>query len=183
MSSYNVVLFVHLLGVVAFFSAIAFVQRGGAGLRGAETLDQVRLWLGVVRTTQLLWPVGLGLILLSGLYMADQAWTFATPWVATAIASVLLMGAVGGGIVGRTFARMGRAAEGAGNGPPSRELTQLIRAPLLWVSMSALNGGAIGLLWLMATKPGWTISIAVPACLAVLGGLAGFGLVRRHQAV
>lgn len=34
MNTYNIALFIHLLGVVTLFIAIALVQRGGAEVRG-----------------------------------------------------------------------------------------------------------------------------------------------------
>jgi hypothetical protein len=114
----GVALFIHLLGVITLFIAIGLLQRGGARLRASSTVEEMRLWLGLVQTTRRMFPAALLLILLSGLYMTDQSWTFDTPWIIVAIVSVVIMGALGGAVVGRGFAAIGRATSGTGSASP-----------------------------------------------------------------
>jgi hypothetical protein len=173
----TVALFIHLLGVVTLFVATGIVQRGGAGVRRSSTVDEVRLWLALVRATRPMFPAALVGILGSGLYLTDQAWGFTTPWVVVGIVSIVLLGIIGGAVVGRGFAAIGRAATSSGSVSP--ELAGIVARPTPWVAAAALNGMAIGLLWLMVTKPGWTQSIAVVTALGVAGGIIGFTAVRR----
>ena len=175
-SGVNVALFIHILGVATLFTAMGFLQRGGAKVRTASTAEEMRLWLSLVETTGRMFPLALLFILGSGLYMTDQVWSFDTPWIAVAIVSVVLMGVVGGAVVGRGFSAMGRAAAAVSS---SSDLAQAVGAPLPWIAATALNGMAIGLVWLMTIKPGWTQSILVVSILTVIGALIGSAMVRR----
>ncbi len=88
--------------------------------------------------------------------------------------------AVGVGLVGRGLRAIGRAAADAGTGPISAEIDRLIRAPRTWISLSALNGAALGVLWIMPNKPGWASSIAIVAAAAAAGGAFGAYAARRR---
>ncbi|MGH2708669.1 MAG: hypothetical protein ACRDJK_10290, partial [Actinomycetota bacterium] len=88
----SVALFIHLLGVVALFIAMGIVQRGGSGVRVSSTVEELRLWLGLVQTTRAMFPAALLFILGSGLYMADRSWSFDTPWIVVAIVSIVVIG-------------------------------------------------------------------------------------------
>jgi hypothetical protein len=173
----TVALFIHLLGVVTLFIAIGIVQRGGARVRGSSTVPEIRLWLGLVRSTRAMFPSAFVFILGSGLYMTEQTWTFSTPWIVVAIVSILVMGILGGGVVGRGLAVMGRAATSTEEMSP--DLTSLVTRPTTWVTAAVLNGMAIGLLWLMVAKPGTAQSIAVVSTLGAAGGIIGLVAVRR----
>lgn len=173
----GVALFIHLLGVITLFIAIGLLQRGGARLRASSTVEEMRMWLGLVQTTRRMFPAALLFILLSGLYMTDRSWTFDTPWIVVAIVSVVIMGALGGGVVGRGFAAMGRAITGTGSASP--DVARSVTNPALWIAATSLNAIALGVLWLMAIKPGWTHSIVVVVVLGVMGGVVGSALARR----
>jgi hypothetical protein len=58
-------------------------------------------------------------------------------------------------------------------------LAQTSRRPAPWVAAAALNGMAIGLLWLMVSKPGWTQSLEVVTALGLAGAIVGSAAVRR----
>ena len=179
MNAYNVALFIHLLGVVTLFSAIGLQQRGGAQIRGATTLEQLRLWLGLVRTTQGMYPAAIVLLLAGGLFMTGSAWTFTTPWIAVALVGLACMAVAGALVVGRRLAALGAAA--AGDGPVPPDLARLIARPDAWVCLFALNGVAIGILWLMATKPGWAASVAVVVGVAAIGAAIGLAITSRSR--
>jgi hypothetical protein len=167
----TVALFIHLLGVITLFIAIGLLQRGGAGLRTAATIDEMRLWLSLLATTRRMFPTALVLILVSGLYMADQIYGFSEPWIAVAIVTLLIMGGLGGGVVGRGLAAMGRAL--AGGDARSSDVAGLVANSATWIAAAALAGMALGVLWLMSVKPGWVQSIAVVVLLGVVGALVG----------
>lgn len=176
-SQRSVTLFVHILGAVALFTAMGMVQAVGTRIRTASDIHELRLWLGLMKSTGVLWPASFGTILLSGLYLAGTGWSFATPWIVTAIGSVVVMGAVGGGMVGRSFASLGQRA--GRSSQLDGELIARVNQPGLWAATTALNGMAIGVLWLMVNKPGWGESLIVVVLLGLLGAGAGARLARR----
>ena len=178
MRLYDVALFVHLLGVITLFIAFGILQRAGAQARHAETVGELRLWLHFLETTNNLFPAAFILILLAGLYMTADVWTFTTSWIVVALASVAVMILVGTVVVGRSLRDLTASVAGAGDGPVSSELRASITQARLWTVMSALNAVALGVVWLMATKPGWVESIAVVVVLGVLGAIVGNRVTR-----
>ena len=118
-------------------------------------------------------PAALVILLATGLYMTARAWTVRTPFVAVAIVTIVGMAAGGAGIVGRRLRAIGRDAAAAGGGPIPPDLERLVRTPGPWIALSALNGAAVGVLWLMTNTPGWAASAVVIAVSAVVGGIIG----------
>ena len=181
MTAYELALFTHLLGVVTLFAAIALVETAGARLRRAANVQHVRLWVDLTRTAAPLFPVALLTVLGSGLFMAADSWTFTTPWVVVAIAGLIVMGGIGVSVQGRYFAAIGKTSRATEDGPVPQRLNELIAAPAVWVSVAAPDAGALGILWTMAIKPGWTGSIVAVAGMAMLGAIAGYTRGSRRR--
>lgn len=179
-SGRSIALFIHILGAITLFIAMGLVQRVGARMRTAASIEELRLWLSLMKTTGTMWPSAFGLILISGVYMAGTAWSFDTPWIVTAIGSVVVMVALGGGVIGRSFSSIGRAAGQAAQ--LDGDLRGMVNRPALWVAATALNGMAMGVLWLMVNKPGWGQSLAVVISLGLVGAAAGAVMTRRGGA-
>lgn len=177
MSVRSLALFVHLLGFASLFFALGTIQRAGARVKSATSVEEMRVWLGFARTTRRTFPVAFLLILLSGLYMAGTSFSFETPWIVVSIVSLFVMGALGQGVVGRGFAAMGKAAGSATS--VSGDLARVVAKPAPWVALGALNGLVIGVVWLMVDKPGWGESVGVVVLLAVLGAGAAVVAARR----
>lgn len=173
MSAYNVALFVHVLGVVALFVAIGVQQWGGAQVRRAATLEHLHLWLGLVGASQNLYPAAIVLLLAGGLFMAGTAWSFTAPWIVVALTGLAAMIALGILVVGRRFAAIETAASAGGSGPLPADVARLVARPALWACLFALNGTAVGILWLMTNKPGWVGSIAIVAVVTAVAGAFG----------
>lgn len=179
MSGYTVALFIHMLGVTVLFVGIAFQQRAGARLRKAGTLEEVRLWIWFLRPTGGMLPAALIVLLFSGLYMTAQDFTIRTPWIATALVTVIGMALVGVTLLRSGLEGIGRRSA-SGDGPVPPEVAGRLRAPGTWVALSAINGAAVGVLWLMTNKPGWAASIGVVAGASALG--AGIGAAVSRSA-
>jgi hypothetical protein len=172
----GIALFVHLVGVITLFVAMALIQLSGARVRSSSTVEEVRTWLGLVRPANRLFPIASLLILASGLYMTARMWSFDLPWVLVAIGAVVVMGIVGGRVVGQGLGRIASAA--TGTGPVSDKLAALAHAPGPWAAATAVNGMGLAVVWIMARKSGWVESIAALAGLAALGAMAGARMAR-----
>jgi len=176
----NIALFVHLMGVVTLFIALGILQRSGARARGASTVEEAHTWLAFAGTTRTMFPSAMLMILLTGLYMSHKLYTFRTPWIVVAITVVVLLPLIGGLAVGRALGGVERALA-SGSGPLTPEQARLVRQPGPWITAGALNGMAIGLLWIMASKPGWMHSIVAVAVTGVLGGIIATMVVRSGR--
>lgn len=181
MTAYEFALFAHLLGVVTLFAAIALIETASARLRRAASVEHVRLWVELTRSTAPLFPVALVTVLGSGLFMTADSWTFDTPWVVVATAGVVVLGGIGGSVQGLRLATIGRTAAAAQDGPVPQNLTELIAAPALWMAVVAPDVATLGILWTMATKPGWTGSMVAVVGLAMVGAVADYILSTRRR--
>jgi hypothetical protein len=179
MNAYTVALFIHLLGVITLFIAIGLLQRVGARIRTAESVSELRLLMTFVQPTARMFPAAFILLLAGGLYMTNDLWSFTTSWVVVALVTLGLLAAAGSGFVGVRLARIGRSVVEGGDGPLPSSVRDATRDVALWAVLSAQNGAAIALLWLMATKPGWTASIVTVVGLAALGAVIGTAAARR----
>jgi hypothetical protein len=87
---------------------------------------------------------------------------------------------LGSVVVGRNLASIGRAAMQQ-SGPLPESMRALLTRPGLWGSIFGMNGGAMGIVWLMTTKPGWIGSIAVVLGLTLAGFVVGHAVAGRSQ--
>jgi hypothetical protein len=179
MNAYNIALFIHLLGVITLFIAFGLLQRVGAKVRTAESVSELRLLMSFIEPTARMFPAAFILLLAGGLYMTDRLWSFTTSWVVVALVSLALLTAAGSGFVGVRLARLGRSVAEIPDGPLSASVRDAARDPALWAVLSGQNGAAMGLLWLMVAKPGWTASIVVVVALALIGAIIGTAAARR----
>jgi hypothetical protein len=180
MTFYGIALFLHILGVVNLFGAMVLVHQAGARLRGAATWDEAAQWLRLLLVTRGMFASGSVLLLLTGIYMTHQGWTY-RPWIVVAIVVVILFAVVGGAGLGRRLAALGRMAA-EHRGAIAEADRAVIRSPGLWSMVFALNGGALGVVWLMTNKPDWTVSIAVPVAFTIVGALLGPMVARGRAA-
>ncbi len=180
MLAYNIALFIHFLGLIAVFGGFVLVARAGSRLRAATDMEQVRMWLALLNTTGPMFGGGYGLLLLSGIYMAATRWRAAHPWLVVAMLSLLAVWIVSGVVVGR-HVRAINAAAAATTGSISGELAFQIANPSLWRTAGALNGLALGVVFVMTVKPGWTGSIVVAVIAAGIGSVIGAVTTRRRR--
>src|SRR5436190_23329388 len=106
MNPYSIALFLHIIGLFALFGGLVFVQQLGARLRRATTWEDARMLLTVLQPVRGMFAFASVLLLLTGLYMARQQWSFETPWVVVATGAVVLV-AITGGFVGARLAGLG----------------------------------------------------------------------------
>jgi hypothetical protein len=178
MNAYNIALFVHFLGLITLFGAFVIYPRAGMRLRAAGTRGEVRGWLGLLEATRPMFGAGPGLLFLSGLYMSAVKWKAAYPWIVVAFIGLVAISALAGR-VGTRHLRAVRTAVGESDGPVPIELSRLIGDPKPWTIMMAMNGTAVGVVWIMTTKPGWIGAVGVVAVATALGAIVGSAMVRR----
>jgi hypothetical protein len=177
MNREGIVLFIHILGVVALFGGLVLFQSTGRRLRSAPTWAEARTWLSLLRQAPGMFIGGSVVLLASGLELAREQWGFTTPWVVVAevtVLSVALFAILG---LRPSLARLGSMSSGREGVIPA-EMRVVFNTPSLWSPIFAMNGAVLGVLWLMTNKPDWTISLGVPLALAAVGAVLGRALYR-----
>jgi hypothetical protein len=182
MSLYTLALFAHLVGVLGLFIGMGLQWVVIIGFRRAQTAAQVRLWSGPLRPVAMLGSISAALILLAGGYMMFTAWGAGTPWIVISLGAMLLMAALGMGITVRKLRVVQRAAMAYGPSDViSPELRRHIYNPMLWISAHLASAVALGIVFLMTTKPNWLISLLVVAVTMALGGITGATSAKPRQ--
>lgn len=180
MALYDVAVFVHIMGVVSLFGGLILFQHAGARLRGARTWEDARLCLSLLGVVPGMMFGGPLFLLVSGLYMAKARWTFEAPWVVVGTLAVLAALVIGGVVMMPAVRRLQRTADER-VGPVSEAERSLITSSAMWPAMFLVNGVALGMVWVMSTKPGWAVSAGSPLVLGAIGFVAGMSIKRRHH--
>jgi hypothetical protein len=181
MSGYGTSLFLHLVGAILLFSAAVLTHFVGAKLRKATTVQEVRLWLGFARGAQPLFPIGGIILLLTGLHLAGAGWDFRQPWILVGLVVLLILLPMGPLVQRPRFMAIGMAAATAEPGPVPPSLSEAILSPFTWRYLSGTTGLALGQLWIMTQKPGWTGALVAPLVLGVIGWIYGGALAAKDR--
>ncbi|HYU75805.1 MAG TPA: hypothetical protein VEL31_24290, partial [Ktedonobacteraceae bacterium] len=78
MSTYTIVLFLHISGAIGYFISIGTWLFGFSALRRVQRVEQVRALTDLAGRVGPLFGISVLLILVTGLYMAVTAWGFQT---------------------------------------------------------------------------------------------------------
>jgi hypothetical protein len=124
-------------------------------------------------------PLALLALLASGAYLVHRDWAWSRGWIEAGLVGVILLLGNGAGVVGRRIRTLRRALDAAGEGALSGDLVQLTRRHIAGLASWANTGLAVGIVFVMATKPGLAGSAVSLTVAATLGILVAFRL-RRH---
>lgn len=182
MNWYTLALFAHIVGVLLLFLGMGLQWLITLRLRAARTAAQAREWSSLVSGVGRLAPLSGVLILAAGLYMAVTAWSLMAPWVLVSLGAMLLMLALGMGVVARRLKAIQRSvATDDTSGALSRDAQARITDPFLWVALHLSGGVALGIVFLMTTKPTLWESLLTLVVALALGGVAGGMSAKPHR--
>src|SRR5262252_5976788 len=88
MTVYTAVLYVHLLGAFAFFIGCGIEWTASALFRNAATTEQARSWLRVFKVSPPLYGIGLGMLLISGGYLASLSGAMKQGWIPATLLAI-----------------------------------------------------------------------------------------------
>lgn len=180
MELYDILLFLHIVGVVLLACAVTVETLTGARMRGADRAEDVATWARFTeRATGPLHGVSTALLAVPGLWMAAINDLWSTAWVQIGIGVLVVAAAVGIAYSSTRIRRIGEAAEAAGHGPVGAELRALTGDPNLWLVHHGLAGLGVGAIWIMAVKPAMTGSIVAVVLAGAIGLAVGAGVNRR----
>lgn len=167
MSLNQFALFLHLTGAGLLFAAMAAETVGLRALHRAATSVEVRQASGAATLTRLVGPLAAALILFPGVYMSLTKWGWPA-WIVLGLAGMVviaLLGAANGIALARRVQQTSSSEAAAGRSPDG------VRAPRFVISLATRFCLAMGILFLMTAKPGWTeasLTMALAALVAPL---------------
>lgn len=178
MTSYTVVLFLHVSGAIGYFISMGIWLFGLAGLRRAQRVEQVRAFVQLIGRLGPLFGISALLILATGLYMVITAWGLLTGWIDVALVSLILLAPIGAALIEPRRRTIDRLAQEAPDGPLPRSLEQRTHDPVLLTVLQTVTALLLGIVFLMTNKPSLIGSLIVMAVALILGVASGL-LVSR----
>jgi hypothetical protein len=168
LTTYSVVLYVHLLSLVLAMATASLVTYASLQIRAAETIPDIARWGAPIKRVVPAFPVAAIGLFGTGAYMTQHLWSWSTPWIYSAIAGLAIIVVLGDGIDATRGRALERELKTSGLTDRARRLQ---RDPLGWsakVCTLTLTGAVM---FVMTTKPGAAGSIA-SLVVAVLIGVA-----------
>ena len=176
MTLFDVVLFVHIAALLGGFATGMIIHNAEWSARRATTVGELRIWVGVIRRFGPLFPVFILLLFVMGawlLHLSDGEFAWGDGWVVTAIAALVVLAVVGGGVLDPAAKKLLAEVDAAPEGPVSPELRARVLNPVPWTLGHMNTGLALGTAFSMTTKPALAGALACLAVGAVGGALIG----------
>jgi len=176
MTLYSLVLFVHVTTVLSLFAALSFEVLSLFHLRGAPSLSETRRWIEPVPGLPLV-AVGLLLVVFfSGVYLAMRMSALDLAWPKVAVGALLLI-TLFGALTGRRMRAIRRAC--ADSKTNHAELLTQLQNRFLKISLGVRITVFLGIVLLMAAKPGLWESVGIVGTAVALGFLLSLITWRR----
>ena len=169
MHAYTIALFVHLCALLAAVSAAALITFSMRRLRTTRTGGEALQWLGLGKSASHVFPVALLTLVASGAYMVHSSWSWGRPFVDAGLAGVVFLGVVGDRVEGSRARRAAEALAPQPAEPIDERGRALLRDPLWWTAAMANQAVAIGVVFVMVTKPS-ALGAALALCVAIAAG-------------
>lgn len=178
MNSYPIALFLHIVGALGLFVALGLEWTGLWQIRSAMTLEQVREWMGILRSVRKVGFASMLTTVITGIYMMVTYWG-GEAWIYVTLGSLVLMIALGQVVTAPRMRAIGQALA-TGKGPISKTFHSLANNPLLWISLQTRVAIALGIVFLKIAKPDLGGSLLTIG-LAIVLGLASALPMPRHE--
>jgi Predicted integral membrane protein (DUF2269) len=181
MSVYTNILFLHFLGMAGLFIGYGLEWTSTTFLRKATTAQAVRNSLGTYSISLPLSGPALLLLILTGGYMAGVTGISKAGWIlATAVSIIVALG-IGFALVMPRMKAI-KAALPAGDAVLSADALARVQNPAIVTLIRIRAFLALGIVYLMTTKPPIGVSFAVLLGAAILGVLFSLSVWTKQAA-
>jgi hypothetical protein len=169
MDGYGLVLFLHLCALLAAIGTAALLHFAEARLRVADTVAELGTWARLIERGAKVFPIALLLLLGTGAYLVERRWSWSSGWIDASLVGVVVLFIVGAGVIGGRSRALRRelrdAAEGTVRGPLAHAARDHVGGIASWTN----TGLALGIVFVMTTKPTLAASFAALLVAAALG--------------
>jgi hypothetical protein len=174
----SLVLFTHVVGVIALFAALILEWLGFDSVQRATTRAEALPWVRVNMALQRVYGIAFATIIASGFYLGRRFGVLGDGWMLASYGTLVLMGILGGPIMKSRVRALQRAVED----PSDRALAALRSSAsdsLLRVSLHSRIALGFAVVYLMIGKPEIRDSLVVVGIAAVLAIVTS---LRKRQA-
>jgi hypothetical protein len=182
MTSYKLVLFLHVLLVVVLFGAGAINHLGLLELRAATRVETVRAWSRTLHRLEPVFPVGVVLLFATGADLVHEGFRWSNGWVVAAVVGLLAVEGLGGTVLRSGLKTLDTALARAADGPVPRGVRSAAMQPSVWMTTHAVTGIVTGILFVMVVKPSGAAAFLAVAFAGLAGAATAMPLLRRVPA-
>jgi protein-S-isoprenylcysteine O-methyltransferase Ste14 len=180
MNNYSIALFLHITGAMGLFAVLAIEWLGLWQIRSAVSPEQVRAWMGILKSARKAGFVSMLTTVISGFYMMDKVWGN-TEWIKVTLGSLILVIALSIVLTGPRMVAIGRALTNE-KGLLSQTFYSLTNHPLLWISIQTRIAITLGIVFLKIDRPDLDRALLTIGVATVLGLVSALPMPRREHA-
>jgi Predicted integral membrane protein (DUF2269) len=183
MTTYTLVLFVHILGAIVAFIGVGVWLVVAISLRWTRHVAEVRALTRLAVATGNVAVAGVLLIAVAGLYMAWTTWGWQIAWIDVATVCFLVLAPFGAFVIDPRIRALAEVSKAAPDGPLPTPLAIHTRDPLLLFGLNTYVGVLFGVVFLMTTKPALGEALLAMGIATVLGALSAVPFARATPAI
>jgi len=180
MNANSLALFLHIVGVLGLFVALGLERTGLRQIRSALVPEQVRAWMGILKSARGMGFASMLTTVITGIYMILTD-TGLVPWIYVSILALVMVILLSVVLTGPRMVAIGQALA-TGKGTLSSSFRSFANHPLLWVSIQTRIALALGIVFLKITKPELAGSLVTIGVAVVLGLASTLHLPLRERA-
>lgn len=179
MNLYLIALYIHITGALAMFAGLGIEGIVFKSLKNSSSPQQTVPWLGAMRILRIVFGYSAVSLFLTGLYLVILSWGW-NSWVLTGL--VLLVALSGyGSTKGKKIAMSIASMINSSSQSIPSEVKKVIADPVLMTTYKLKITLALGIIFMMTTKPGWVGSIVTVAAAASIGFLLDLPLKMKSD--
>jgi len=171
----SVALFVHIVAMLGLFVGLALEWLCLESLQTSSAPEEQKVWTRVLGSLPRYMATAVGLIVISGIFLAARVGVLELGWVRASFGAMILMGILGGPVVRAPMRALQRAsAEESGDTPAT--VRRHASHPLMRASLRTRIAVGLAIIYLMIGKPDLGESL-----LFIVGALAISAVVSMPQ--
>jgi hypothetical protein len=183
MSIFSIALFLHIVGALGVSVALGLEWIGLSQIRRATVPEEIRAILKVVKGTTRFGFVSMLSTVITGIYMVFNGvgWV---PWILVVLGALLLVIVLTRVLTAPRMAAIGQALA-MEKGSVSQHLHNLLRDPILWISIQTRVAIVLDIIFLKIAKPdlsGSLLAVGVAIVLGIASALPRLRSVQSHEA-
>ncbi len=169
MNMYLIALYIHITGALAMFAGLGIEGIVFKNLKTVSTPQQAVPWLGSMRILRIVFGYSAVSLLLTGTYLVILSWGW-NSWVLTGLVLLIALSGYGSTTGKKIAMSIASLINNKEQSIPS-EVKSVISDPFLMTTYKLKITLALGIIFMMTTKPGWVGSIVTVAAAAAIGFL------------
>jgi hypothetical protein len=168
MSLYLLALYLHITGALAMFAGLGVEGIVFTNLKNASAPQQAIPWLGSMRILRMVFGYSAVSLLVTGIYLVTISWGW-NSWVLTGLVLLVALSGYGSTTGKKIAVSIASLLHSDAKSIPDG-VKKIISDPLLMKTYKLKITLALGIIFMMTIKPGWTGSI-VTVVAAFAAGL------------